>query len=198
MDRHVGSGRGPGIGRLAEAVRSALGTIEPLVFVAVSWWLAVVAIGVLQGAHDGLHEHLELPPILHLVRDAALAVPAAASAVLIGVLATGATFGATRARRSAARVVWVVATAAAFAVLSIPGNALHGVLFGAEAEEELSPLADALLDGAIALIGALLALVPVALVIGPPMAAIDRSDPSPDPARGLRPGPGDLVARSSK
>ena len=40
---------------------------------------------------------------------------------------------------------WVVA-AAAFAVLSIPGNQLHGALFGAEEEEELSFLADALLD----------------------------------------------------
>jgi hypothetical protein len=63
----------------------------------------------------------------------------------------------------------VLVAAAIFAVLSVPGNELHGTLFGAEDEEELSWLADLALDAGIALIGALLALVPLALVAGLPL-----------------------------
>jgi hypothetical protein len=177
------------------SVTAAGSAIDPIAFIAASWWLALVAIAVLQQAHAGLREHLELPPLLHLLRDGALAVPAAALAVLAGVVSVHA-LGRGGRPRIMQRTTFVIVAAAVFAVLSIPGNQLHGALFGAE-EEELSFLADALLDGVLAFIGALLALIPFGLVVGPPSAV--PTDPLvPEPSRGHRPGPGDLVARSSK
>jgi hypothetical protein len=181
---------------LARTITAAGSSIDPVIFIAASWWLALVAIAVLQQAHEGLHEHLQLPPLLHLVRDGALAVPAAALAVLGGVVSAHVVGRGDGRRGIGERLAFVVVTASAFAVLSIPGNQLHGALFGAE-EEELSFLADALLDGGLAFIGALLALIPFGLVIGLPTAA-PTDQLVPEPSRGHRPGPGDVVARSSK
>ena len=193
MDRLADGSSAPRVrSGLARTITAAGSSIDAVAFIAASWWLAAVAIAVLQQAHDGLHEHLQLPPLLHLVRDGALAVPAAAVALLAGVVSAHIAGGGGFRQR----VVFVIVGAAAFALLSIPGNQLHGALFGAE-EEELSLLADALLDGGLAFIGALLALIPFGLVIGLPAAA--RTDPLvPEPSRGHRPGPGDVVARSSK
>ena len=56
-----------------------------------------------------------------------------------------------------------------FALLSIPGNRLHGALFGAEEEVELGWIADVALDAGLAFAGSLLALAPLALVAGPPI-----------------------------
>lgn len=151
--------------------------LEPLALVAASWWVALVAIAVLQLAHADLHEHRELPILLHLLRDAALAVPAAGLAVgTAAVLVTAqpaSGVGAIRGSRSRA-LLWAVSAAFVFAVLSIPGNQLHGSLFGAE--EELDWLADVALDAVIALIGSLIALVPLAIVAGPPVRR-DRHHP---------------------
>ena len=194
-------------GPIAGQPRSALGasrtgsiqavarTIDPVRFVGASWWLALVAIAVLQGAHDGLHEHLELPPLLHLVRDAALAVPAAALALVAGAFAIARLPGASGRGSIRARIAWVCVVGCAFAVLSIPGNQLHGTLFGAEAEEGLSVLTDLALDAVIALVGALLALIPFALAVGLPVAATDPSDLESSPR--LRPGL-TVAERSSK
>ena len=182
--------------RVLETATATRGVIEPLRFVAASWWLALVAIAVLQQAHEGLHEHLQLPPLLHIVRDGALAVPAAALAVLAGVVCAQVVGRGAAAQRIVQRAVFVVVAATGFALLSIPGNQLHGALFGAE-QEELSFLADALLDGALAFAGASLALIPLSLAIGLPIAGpADRLVPAP--SRGSRPGSGDVVARSSK
>ena len=63
--------------------------LDPTAVVLTSWWLAFAAIAVLQQAHVGLHEHNELPPLLHLVRDASLAVPSAAVAVIAASLLLG-------------------------------------------------------------------------------------------------------------
>jgi hypothetical protein len=153
------------------AARSALSALVPLRIVRDAWWLAIVAIGVLQQAHAGLDEHLELTPLVHLLRDAALAVPAAAIAIVLASILVAGRWMARAPRPPSAldRLLWVLVAAAIFAVLSVPGNELHGTLFGAEDEEELSWLADLALDAGIALIGALLALVPLALVAGLPL-----------------------------
>jgi hypothetical protein len=181
---------------LARSITAGGSSIDPMVFIGASWWLALVAIAVLQQAHEGLHEHLQLPPLLHVVRDGALAVPAAAVALVAGVVSAHSAGGGVGRRQAGERVVFVAVAATAFAVLSVPGNQLHGALFGAE-EEGLSFLADTLLDGGLAFIGALLALIPFGLVIGLPTAV--PTDPLvPEPSRGHRPGPGDVVARSSK
>jgi len=158
-------------GREGASARSALPALGLLRIVRDAWWLALVAIGVLQQAHAGLDEHRELAPLVHLLRDAALAVPAAALAI---VLASVLVAGRWLARASGPpsvrdRVLWVLVAAVVFAVLSVPGNELHGALFGAQDEVELSWLADLALDAGIALTGALLALVPLVVVAGLPI-----------------------------
>jgi hypothetical protein len=195
MNRHVGWSRDRmrrrGAGR---TVAGLIERLDPVAFVGASWWLALVAIAVLQQAHGDLHEHLELAPLLHLVRDAALAVPGAAIAIAAGLGLAGIAGGGANRQRFA----WVGLTALAFGLVSIPGNQLHGFLFGAEAEEGLSPVADAVLDGGIAMVAAALALLPVAIVIGPPIRpASPASPPMTEPFRGRRPGPTDASPRSA-
>lgn len=132
-------------------------------FVLTAWLVALAGIWAAQQAHAGLHEHLELPPLLHLLRDAALAVPFAAVA-----LAVAGPIARPLARSAGideggvgTRIAYAATAALAFAVLSVPGNGLHGLLFGAEADE--GGLADAVLDAAIVLAGALAVLLPAAL-----------------------------------
>lgn len=156
---------------MGASARAALSALLPIRIVRDAWWLAMVAIAVLQQAHAGLDEHLELTPLVHVLRDAALAVPAAAIAIVLASILVAGRWMARAARPPSAmdRLLWVLVAAVTFAVLSVPGNELHGTLFGAEDEEELSWLADLALDAGIALIGALLALVPLALVAGLPL-----------------------------
>ena len=108
-------------------------------FIACSWLLAMVAIFAVQQVHQDLHEHLELPPILHWLRDAAVAVPLAALAIGSAALLVRLVYGrsdAGRVRPAAAWLAWAVLAAVVFAVLSIPGNQIHGLLFGAEEETD--------------------------------------------------------------
>lgn len=167
------SARGVGLDdRLPERVRSAVSALVPLRIVRDAWWLALVVIAVLQEVHAGLSEHRELSPLVHVLRDGALAVPAAAIAVVVASLVVAARTVPRRVPRApgaADRLLWVLVAALAFAVLSVPGNQLHGTLFGAEDEVELSWLADVAVDAGISLIAALLALIPLAVVSGPPV-----------------------------
>ena len=83
--------------------------------------------------------------------------------------------------------------AVTFAVLSIPGNQLHGLLFGAE-EEPIGWLADALKDGSIVLVASLVALVPVALLGA---RASRFAESRPDGVRASRPASTSLVGTST-
>jgi len=137
-------------------------------FIACSWLLALVAIWAVQQVHQDLHEHNELPPILHWLRDAAVAVPLAALAIGSAALLVRFAFGAAgpgpgRGRTAAAWLAWAGIAAVLFSLLSVPGNQLHGFLFGAE-EEQIGWLQDALIDGSIVLGASLVALVPTALL----------------------------------
>jgi hypothetical protein len=137
--------------------------------VAYAWLLAAVPMAVLQLVHGGLHEHVDLPPVVHWLRDAALAVPLAAVAVVLAAILVRARLapGGGPAGPTRARLGWAVLAAFLFAALSIPGNQLHGLLFGAEGEE-MGWLEDALVDGSIALAASLATVVPAALFAGPP------------------------------
>jgi hypothetical protein len=155
-----------------------LARLDPFALIGASWWLALVAIGVLQQAHIGLHEHNELPPLLHLLRDAALAVPSAAVALATASVVLGpgrheVAPGARNGMTDFGRFRWVLLAALLFAILSVPGNQLHGALFGAEEEAGVPWFADATFDAAVAFIGALIALFPVAIVVGPPIRRLD-------------------------
>ncbi len=65
-------------------------------------------------------------------------------------------------------LAWAGLAAALFALLSMPGNELHGFLFGAEEEADVDLLADLLGDGLAALQAALLVITPIALLVGVP------------------------------
>jgi hypothetical protein len=199
-DRSAAASRGRS--RLAWATERLAGS-DPSRIVLISWWLSLVSIWVVQGAHEGQHERHELPLLMHLFRDAALAVPLAAAALV------GAGFVlAPRLRRESPgargglsdldRFIWVLVTVAFFAALSIPGHELHGALFGVE-QSEVGWVLHALLDASIAAIGAFIALFPIAMVVGPPVrrarsgraSRLDelRSDVAATPA---------LIARSTR
>lgn len=142
----------------------------PARLVASAWLLALVPMGLLQLTHADLHEHNELPPLLHWLRDAALAVPFAAAAVVIAALVVAWIRPDAQTGRGAllAPVLWAVVAAIGFAVLSIPGNELHSFLFGAEEEVGVSLFDDLIADGILALQGSLVVIVPVALLLGVP------------------------------
>jgi hypothetical protein len=147
-----------------------LAALDPGRLVAYSWLMAAAAIGLLNLLHADLHEHHDPPPLVHWLRDAALAVPLAAIAVVCAALLVQARASGARTaghRSIPSRLAWVVLTSFAFAVLSIPGIQLHGLLFGAEIES-VGWLQDALTDGGITLAVSLVALVPAALITGPP------------------------------
>ena len=159
--------------------------LDPGRLVAYSWLMAAAAIGVLNLLHADLHEHHDLPPLVHWLRDAALAVPLAAIAVLGAALVVRArASGPRRAGGSSipSRLAWAILASTAFAILSIPGIQLHALLFGAE-EESVGWLEDALKDGGITLAVSLVALVPAALITGPPWRAV-RAHFGPDQAPG--------------
>ena len=154
--------------------------------VAYSWLTAAAAILVLNQVHEGLHEHHDLPPIVHWLRDASLAVPLAAIAAVAAALVGRSLLtrvGRGPGRSIAGPLAWAILAALFFAVLTIPGNQVHGLLFGAE-EEEVSWLQDVLTDGGIALAVSLVALVPAALLAGPPWRAV-----RPPRASNQKPGP---------
>jgi hypothetical protein len=134
-------------------------------FVATAWLLALGGIWAALQIHADVHEHVELPPLVHLLRDASLAVPMGAIALALGGLL--ASEGLRAARRDPAGVagglVWAVLAALVFAVLSVPGNQLHAFLFGAE-EEAGGWLEDAVKDGFVVLLASLAVLVPAAMV----------------------------------
>jgi hypothetical protein len=186
---------------LRDRASDRIAASDPARTVLTSWWLALVAIWVLQQAHDGQHERHELPPLLHLFRDAALAVPLAALAVAGAgiVLAPRRRRVSPGARGGLAdfdRFIWVLLAVAFFAALSIPGHELHGALFGVE-QSAVGWVLHAALDASIAAIGAFIALFPIALVAGPPVRR-----PRP-PAVTHEPGPDigsapALIARSTR
>jgi hypothetical protein len=134
-------------------------------FVAAAWLLALAGIWASQQVHAGLHEHLELSPLLHLVRDSALAVPLAGLAIVLAGLVNGELIRSLGLRPDslAAALAWAAVAALVFAALSVPGNELHGLLFGAE-EEEGSLVADLLLDAGVVLASSLLFLAPAAAI----------------------------------
>ncbi len=134
--------------------------VDAVGLTALSWFLSVVALWVLQQAHAGLHEHRDLPPLLHALRDGALAVPIAAASLALSALVVRRRIGTLDGG-----ALQVLIAAVTFAVLSNPGAALHNAVFGAE-EVGLPPLTHAAVDSIVALIGALVALIPMAVLSG--------------------------------
>jgi len=196
--RPEGTRRGPS-GRSWATDR--LGELDASRTVLISWWLALVTIWVLQQAHDGQHEQHELPVLLHLLRDAALAVPLAAAAISGAciVLASRLRRVSPGARGGIAdldRFVWVLVADTFFAILSIPGHELHGTLFGVE-QSDVGWALHALLDASIAAIGAFIALFPVALIVGPPVRRPRSVTPTDNSATDIGSAPA-LIARSTR
>jgi hypothetical protein len=163
--------------------------------------LALATIWVLQQAHDGQHELHELPPLLHMLRDAALAVPLAAVAVSAACLLLASRLrrvspGARGGVADIDRFAWVLVADTFFAILSIPGHELHGALFGVE-QSDVGWVMHALLDASIAAVGAFIALFPVALVVGPPIRRRQSGAPVVEPTTDIGTAPA-LIARSTR
>ena len=166
------------IDRLGRALLLAPATPARIgAYVVCAWLLALGGIWAAQGVHEGLHEHVDLPPLIHLVRDAALAVPLAAVAIALGGLLAVEALTLVRAKLSEVpgRIAWAVITALLFTLLSIPGHEMHSFLFGAE-HEQVGWLADAVADGWVVFQAAIVVLLPIAfLPIGPwPPAGAER------------------------
>jgi hypothetical protein len=158
-------------------------------FIAWSWLLAGISVAVLQAGHAGFHERNELPPLLHWLRDASLAVPIAAFALIVAALAVTRARPADRRGRASLGTAgtWALLAAALYAALTVPFIQLHGLLFGAEVRAGVSPLAHALGEGVTVFQVALL-LVPASLLAGVPWR--DSRQPVPDPiARNDAPDP---------
>ena len=155
----------PGDGAAGAAFRLLPGRV-----VAYAWLLAAVPAALLQLVHSDLHEHNEPPPIIHWLRDASLAVPFAAIAIVVAALLVTRLRPAQPGGRASLTTValWGFLAAVLFAALSIPGNQLHGFLFGAEEEAGVSLLEDLAIDAVYALEAALLVLAPLSLLAGVP------------------------------
>jgi hypothetical protein len=134
-------------------------------FVATAWLLALAGIWAAQQLHQGSHESLELTPAVHLLRDTALAVPLAGLAIALGgLLATDVVLAwGLEPSGVGARIAWAVIAALVFAVLSIPGQEAHSLLFGAE-QETGDWLTDIGVDAGVVLLASLVLLLPAALV----------------------------------
>jgi hypothetical protein len=161
-----------------------------------AWLLASVPMAALQLAHVGIHERVELPPLLHWLRDTGLAVPAAAAAVAVAALVVARARGADAGRPTpVTALAWGFLAATIFAVASVPGAELHATLFGAETPGSTSELEHLATEAGLALQTGLLVLVPVALVAGVPWRDEPRparaADPGPAPVPGLVLGGGD-------
>jgi len=147
-------------------------------------------VGLLQLLHAGLHEAAEPPPALHWLRDAALALGPAVLSVWVASLPAArrlaARFLPARSTRGpTAGVLWALMAATAFALSSVPGNEIHGRLFGAvHAEGSGFSLEHVSRDGSVALLAAFLFLLGVALWRGTPWEPRRRQPRGP----GLRPG----------
>ncbi len=165
--------------------------------VVMSWILAMAGIWVVQQAHGGAHEHAYLPPLAHWLRDGGLAVPLAAISIMVGgllALRATAVLGVGPGTR-AGRTTWAMIAAALFALLSIPGNQVHAILFGAE-EEDLFWLADVLLDGGVVLAASIAVLVPSALLGLAPWPA-DAGEPAAAPDPRVAPPPMSAALRAA-
>jgi hypothetical protein len=150
-------------------------------FIAWSWLLAGISVAVLQVGHAGFHERNELPPLLHWLRDASLAVPIAAFALIVAALVVVQARPESLHGRASLGTAgsWALLAAVAYAALSVPLIQLHGLLFGAEVRAGVSPLAHALGEGVTVFQVALL-LVPASLLAGVPWR--DSRQPAPDRA----------------
>lgn len=199
---HDSPGERHDIERIRAVIVGGLAQLHPLAFILASWWLAIVAIALLRQAHAGAHEPGELAPLLHLVRDAALAVPMSGAAVASGSILLGPRLGRSRAApngpKTRGRLLWALGVAGIFGVLSIPGIQVHGVLLGVEAEP-WAGLADVARDAGTALFGALVALIPLVIVVGPPVRRTDVPQGlSSEPTGPVGPQSVDAMARSAK
>ena len=123
--------------------------------------LALVTVAVMQVRHAGHAEIAELPPLLHWLRDAALALPLALAAVSV------ASWLVPAAHRAGApiseRGLWVLTGGAVWALSSVPAAAAHGLLFVEHSNHGLAKhglAMHALLEGA-AVLGVALPLLAV-------------------------------------
>lgn len=120
---------------------------------------------VLHLVHTGHHEERAPGPVLHWLRDSALALPLAVVAVAVATALLQRVFAwiDDGRPRPASRVLQVTLAAMMFAAFSVPANAAHARLFGAESEGSFA--VHALRDASIVFVSSSGALAMFALVV---------------------------------
>src|SRR3954471_4810874 len=108
---------------------------------------------VLHLLHSGVKEADPVSPLVHWLRDSLLAAPASLTALSGASLAACciAAWAGLPSRSGLARGTWVLVSATSYALISVPGNALHAGLFGAH-HEGMSFIAHAARDGGVTLL----------------------------------------------
>lgn len=150
----------------------------------------VLAFGVglaLHARHAGLHEAHALHPLIHWLRDSVLAAPLAIAALWAATPVSRrlcAWAGLDRDGVSApAGLAWALCGATAYALVSVPANAVHGQLFAAQ-EEGLSFAFHAVRDGSVVLGAGLVCLLALTVIRGVPWLPPPRHEWTPELDRG--------------
>ena len=114
----------------------------------------------------------DLPPLVHWLRDAALAAPLAIVTLAAATLLTQLVVrrGRLDARSGRTGALWAGLGALCFAVAMIPAGYLHGQLFG-EIHPGVAPLAHGVSEAAVAALPAFLVLLAIARFAGLPWSA---------------------------
>ena len=148
--------------------------LDPGWIVACGWLMAAAAVGVQTQLHADLHEHHDLPLLVHWLRDGALAVPLAAVAVAVAALIVRSRSGSSERRTAVARSP-VRSPGRCLPRRSSPSSASPASSSTGSCSEPRRSLEAGsrtpLKDGGITLATSLALLIPIALVLGPPWRA---------------------------
>ena len=129
---------------------------------------------VLHRLHDDpaeAHEARYVAPVLHWLRDSALAAPMAVALLLLATLAARRLSGGTpRANSLGPRLVWAGLGAVAYAAASVPAALVHSRLFGAGHEESSSLLLHSAEEAIITLRYSFALLLAISVLVGLPWA----------------------------
>ena len=136
---------------------------------AASAFVAFTAGLLLHFLHLAQHEIGEMSPLLHWLRDSAMAWPVTFIVfVVVGEWVRGALQRAAVApTEPLGRVVWATAIGIAYAAALIPGSLVHGMAFGAE-HGDVNPLIHGVWDAAAALPFAVIIITGWAFLVGLP------------------------------
>jgi hypothetical protein len=87
--------------------------------------LTLAVVGVMQLLHGSSHETVELAPLLHWLRDSALALPAVTMAVAVAALPRVRRLANSQLPGDVRAPAWALVVSAGIALGLVPGNVVH-------------------------------------------------------------------------